>query len=140
VPGVGHQFLSEEWVAAVVALQEEYLGRVTPPRTPLRLNGTVSDAPFASEPVAMSLDTSTGVGVVRHGHRDDAVVTMSTDYRTARALLVDGDPGAVIDAFMSGRILVQGDLATLIAALTEAGAPDEIRAEIAGRIRAFTDT
>jgi len=139
VPGVGHQFLSEEWVAAVVALQEEYLGRATPPRTPLRLNGTVTDAPFAEGPVSMSLDTSSGVGVVRHGHLDDAVVTMSTDYETARTLLVDGDPQAVIDAFMRGRILVQGDLATLIAALTEASAPDEVRTEIAGRIRAFTD-
>jgi hypothetical protein len=141
VPGpVRHQFLSEEWVAAVLSLQDEYRDRVTPPQAPLRLNGTVTDAPFGEGPIAMSLDTSSGLGVVRTGHLDDAVVTMSTDYRTAHALLVDGDPQAVIEAFMSGRILVQGDLATLITALTEAGAPDETRAEIAARVREITET
>jgi hypothetical protein len=135
---VAYQFLSDEWVEAVVALQDEYFGRAQPPATPLRLNGTVRDAPFRSGDVAMSLDTSTGLGVVRTGHLEDASVTLTTDYHTAKKLFVDGDPQAVMQAFMAGRILVQGDLATLIAAMTEATAPDEVRQEIAERIRAIT--
>jgi hypothetical protein len=135
---VAYQFLSDEWVEAVVALQDEYFGRAQPPATPLRLNGTVRDAPFRSGDVAMSLDTSTGLGVVTTGHLEDASVTLTTDYETAKTLFVDGDPQAVMQAFMAGRILVQGDLATLIAAMTEATAPDEVRREIAERIRAIT--
>jgi hypothetical protein len=135
---VAYQFLSDEWVEAVVALQDEYFGRAQPPATPLRLNGTVRDAPFRSGDVAMSLDTSTGLGVVTTGHLEDASVTLTTDYETAKKLFVDGDPQAVMQAFMAGRILVQGDLATLIAAMTEATAPDEVRREIAERIRAIT--
>lgn len=136
---MGHQFLTDAWVEAVAAIQDEYFGRVDPPSAPLRLNAVIRGAPFSSEDLRMSLDTSGGVGVVTPGHLQDAMVTVTTDYATAKTLFVDADPQGVMQAFMSGKVLVQGDLAALIEAVQGAGAPDETRDEITARVKAITD-
>ena len=136
---MGHRFLTDDWIAAVMALQEEYRSRVTAPPTALRLNGTIKGVPFQDEPLAVNLDTSSGVGVVRRGHLDSADVTLTTDYETAKALFVTGQAQSVMTAFFDGRIVVQGDLSRLVATLTGAGAGDDVRKEIAERVRELTE-
>ena len=41
---------------------------------------------------------------------------MTTDYETARKIFVDQDPQAGMQAFMAGKVKVQGDMAKLLAA------------------------
>ena len=136
---MGHPFLTDEWIAAVMALQEEYRSQVGPPPTALRLNGTIKGVPFQDEPLAVHLDTTSGVGVIQKGHVDRADATLTTDYETAKALFVTGQAQAVMTAFLDGRILVQGDLSKLVATLSPAGPGDDVRREIAERVRELTD-
>ena len=75
-----------------------------------------------------------------------ADVTLTLDYATARAVLVDQDPAAVIQAFFAGKITMQGDITKLMAlqaGLSPAALADDPEAastvaEVASRIRAIT--
>ncbi len=50
------------------------------------------------------------------GHRDDADLTLTTDYATAKDIFMSGNPQAGMQAFMEGKVKVQGDLTKLMAA------------------------
>ena len=67
-------------------------------------------------------------------HHDD---TLTLDYATAKAILVEGNPSAGMQAFMAGRIKVDGDMSKLMA--LQGAAPDPTAAEVASRLRAITD-
>ena len=62
---------------------------------------------------------------------------MTTDYATAKALFVDQDPAAGMQAFMAGKITVQGDMMKLMAMQTSMPA-DEASQKIAEEIKAMT--
>ena len=64
-------------------------------------------------------------------------LTVALDYDVAKAILVEGNPQAGIQAFMSGKIKVEGDIAKLMALQT--ATPDPAAAEIAARILAITE-
>ena len=49
------------------------------------------------------------------GHIDPVDLKVSLDYDVARAILIEGNPQAGIQAFMSGKIKVEGDIAKLMA-------------------------
>ena len=72
------------------------------------------------------------------GHLDDdADLTVTVDYETAKAILVDGNPQAGMQAFMSGKIKVQGDMTKMMA--LQAQPPDETAKQIAERIKEITE-
>ena len=71
------------------------------------------------------------------GHLDDADLTVTLDYATARAILVEGNPQAGMQAFMAGKIKVQGDMTKLMA-MTQ-GAPDPVAEEVAAKIKEITE-
>ena len=83
------------------------------------------------------VDTSTGELVLDTGHIDPVDLTVSLDYDVAKAILVEGNPQAGIQAFMSGKIRVEGDIAKLMA--LQSATPDPAAAEIAARILAITE-
>ena len=69
------------------------------------------------------------------GHIEDADVTVTLDYPTAKAIFVNGTLEAGMKAFMDGKLRVQGDMAKLISALQqlappEPGAVDQVQARI----------
>ena len=70
------------------------------------------------------------------GHLDDAEVTVTVDYATAKAIFVDQNPQAGMQAFMAGKIKVQGDMTKLMA--MGQSAPDPSAMEIAARIKEIT--
>jgi putative sterol carrier protein len=62
---------------------------------------------------------------------------VTIDYATAKAILVEGNPQAGMQAFMAGRIKVEGDMTKLLALQ---GAPaDPIHVEMAQRMRDITE-
>jgi putative sterol carrier protein len=83
------------------------------------------------------VDTSTGELVLEIGHIDPVDLKVSLDYEVARAILIEGNPQAGIQAFMSGKIKVEGDIAKLMA--LQSISPDPTAAEIAARILAMTE-
>ena len=88
----------------------------------------------------MAVDTSSGVPDVRRGHVEGADVTVTTDYATAKSVLVDQDPQAVMQAFMSGKIAVEGDMVKLMTMQASAASVERhpARDEIATRLKDIT--
>ena len=70
------------------------------------------------------------------GHLDSPDLTVTVDYETAKAILVDGDAQAAMQAFMSGRIKIDGDVAQLLA--LQNAQVDPVHQELARRIREVT--
>ena len=77
------------------------------------------------------------LGRLDQGHLDEADLTITTDYATAKAILVDGNPQAGMQAFMAGKIKVQGDMTKMMA--MQSGTPDPTQAEIAAKIKEITE-
>jgi hypothetical protein len=135
-----HEFLSPPWIDAVRALRDEYHDRVQAPSIAVRANVVVTGSPFGEPEILGSIDTSTGQLALEEGHLDEADLTITTDYATAKALFVQQDPNAAMQAVFAGKIRVQGEMSKLLALqlpLNEADSA-EIAREVADRIKAFT--
>jgi len=123
----------------VQKLRRDYRDRVTPPSISVKANVVVTATPFGGD-LFGHVDTSTGDLAIETGHLDQAHVKITTDYATAKTLFVAQDQGAVMQAIMTGKIRVEGEMARLLALqlpLTEA-ATAEVAGEIASRIKALT--
>lgn len=135
-----YPFLSPEWIIAARAIHGEYKDRVEQPTEVLRVNVTVTDAPFADDAVLGHIDTTSGTIVPDEGHLAEPDVSVTIPYRLARELLVDPQPENVMIAFMSGEIEVQGDI-TLLMELQDIEASPEQQAladEVVARLHAIT--
>ncbi|MFM9226083.1 MAG: SCP2 sterol-binding domain-containing protein, partial [Actinomycetota bacterium] len=60
------------------------------------------------------IDSSTGRLELELGALENPDLTITTDYDTARQLFVAQDPAASMQAFMSGRIKVEGDITKMM--------------------------
>ena len=133
-----YPFLSEEWIAAGRRIREEHVGGGIPVPSVVRMNQIITAVPFGEGTVAAHLDTSSGELVMELGHLEDPDVTVTLEYDTARAIFVDGTAQAGMQAFMQGKIKVEGDLANLVAALQQVN-PDAVQAsEVQRRIKEIT--
>ena len=112
---MSHQFLSEEWMTAAKAIREKYADQVPPVTVSIRMNQVITDVPFGEGTINAYLDTSSGVLEMELGALETPDLTLTTDYATAKAILVDGNPQAGMQAFMAGKIKVQGDMTKLMA-------------------------
>lgn len=133
------QFLSEEWVTLARTIQDEYKGRATPPPAQARINLTITEVPIEvnAGPISAKIDTTEGSPELDLGSFDSPDASISLEYDTAKAFLVEGNPQAVMQAVMSGRVKISGDMTKVLA--LQQGAPDEIALEIGGRLRDITD-
>jgi SCP-2 sterol transfer family len=132
-----HPFLSEEWMAEAKAIRERHAGKTDKVNGSFRINQIVTGVPFGDGTVESYLDTSSGNVVMELGRLDDADATVTTDYETAKTLFVDQDQAAGMQAFMSGKITVQGDMMKLM--MLQAAMPsDEVSQQIAEQIKAIT--
>jgi putative sterol carrier protein len=132
-----HPFLSDEWMTAAKEIREKYAGQTTKMTQSLRINQVVTGVPFGEGTVESYLDTSSGDVVMDLGRLEDADVTVTTDYATAKSIFVDQDAAAGMQAFMAGKVQVQGDMMKLMAMQT-AMPSDEASRQIADEIKAIT--
>ena len=130
-------FLSEEWMADVRAIRERHAGETPEITTVLKINQVVNGVPFGDGTVHTYLDTSSGEMVMEFGQLETPDVTLTTDYATAKALFVDQDQAAAMQAFMAGKVVVQGDMMKL-KALQTAIPRNEVTDQIAEEIKAAT--
>jgi putative sterol carrier protein len=133
-----YPFLSPEWTEAAHEVRAEFAGRAAAAAAvPVRMNLVVNEVPFGDGSLDAHIDTSSGELVLDTGHLDPADLKVTIDYETAKAILVDGNPSAGMQAFMAGRIKVEGDMTKLLALQ---GAPsDPVAIEIAERVREITE-
>ena len=107
-----HPFLSDPWFDEVRRLHDA-AGGAAPEGAEVRMNLVIQSTPFDDD-LAMHLAVAGGRADWGKGHLDDAEVTLTLAYDTARAIFVEGNPQAAIEAFMAGRIIVQGDITKLM--------------------------
>ena len=134
-----YPFLSDEWVAAARQIREEFdtLEEGVPDN--VRMNQVITEVPFGTGTINSHIDTSSGSLEMDLGHLDEADVTVTLDYDTAKAVFVDGTVSAAMTAFMAGKVRVQGEMAKLLSALGQLSPPDESSvATVQERIREIT--
>ncbi|HEX2046295.1 MAG TPA: SCP2 sterol-binding domain-containing protein [Acidimicrobiales bacterium] len=138
-----YPFLSDEWIAEARRIRAEMADAEAAAGTPatiVRMNQVITDVPFGSGRLDAHLDTSSGTLEMETGHLENADVTVTLDYETAKAIFVDGTLDAGMKAFMEGKVRVQGDMAKLIAALQQLAPPDPAAVNQAQvRIRDITE-
>jgi hypothetical protein len=132
-----YQFLSDEWLDEARSIRAEYDGTGASIDQSIRMNLVIGAVPFGEGTVEAHVDTSSGELVLDTGHIDAVDLMVTLDYEVAKAILVEGNPQAGIQAFMSGRIKVEGDIAKLMALQTMT--PDPAAVEIGSRIMAMTE-
>jgi hypothetical protein len=132
-----YPFLSDEWVAEARAIRAEYEGTTGDIAHAVRMNLVVTAVPFGDGTIDAHLDTSAGSVELDMGHIDPADLKVTVDYQTAKAILVEGNPQAGMQAFMAGKIRVEGDMAKLMALQT--ATPDANAVALATRMRDITE-
>ncbi len=129
-------FLTDEWFTAVHEIRRRHVEEATPIPYKIRLNQVISDVPFGDGERRIFIDTMEGQMLLDLGELESPDVTLTTDYDTARKILVDQDQAGAMQAFMSGKIKVQGDMTKLMA--MQAGPVDETARKVAEEIKAIT--
>ena len=131
-----YPFLSDEWIAEAKKIRDEAGSGGAAP-APMKMNQIITDVPFGDGTINAHMDTTSGSLDMDTGHLDDAEVTITIDYATAKAIFVEQNQQAGMQAFMSGKIKVQGDM-TKMMAMGQA-APDPAAADIAAKIKEITE-
>jgi hypothetical protein len=134
------QFLSDEWMDEAEKIREEFQGKGGPPPHKIRMNLVITDTPegvAGGGSVDAHMDTSEGETKMDLGHLENPELTVTLEYETAKAIFVDQNPQAGMQAFMAGKIKVQGDMTKLMA--MQQSAPDPTQQQVAARIKEITD-
>jgi len=130
-------FLSAEWMAEAKAIRAKYEGKTGKVNQSIKVNQVITQVPFGDGDINSYIDTSSGDVVMDLGSLDSPDVTVTTDYATAKAIFVDQDQATAMQAFMSGKIKVQGDMMKMMA-LQTAMPTDDATKSIAEEIKAIT--
>ena len=134
---MSHQFLSESWIEAARDIRHRYSGDVPAIDVVVRINVITTKVPFGDGSISAYIDTSNGSLEMELGSIEESDLTVTTDYETARELFVEQDPTASMQAFMAGRIKVEGDITRLMVMQTSLPQTDKTEA-VAAEIKAIT--
>jgi putative sterol carrier protein len=132
-----YMFLTEEWIAEAKAIRDASGAGDAAPAHAVRMNQVITEVPFGDGDIHAHVDTSDGELKMELGHLENPDLTVTLDYATAKAILVEGNPQAGMQAFMAGKVKVDGDISKLMA--MQAGAADPKAAEVAAAIQAITE-
>jgi hypothetical protein len=134
---VPYEFLTDEWMVEAKRLRDEAGTPASPPAHTIRMNQIVTGAPFTDgADILAHLDTSGGQLEMDLGHLESPDLTVTIDFETAKAIFVEQNPQAGMQAFMAGKIKVQGDMTKLMA--MQQTAPDPAAIALAGQIKDMT--
>jgi putative sterol carrier protein len=131
-----YEFLSPEWIEAAKKVRDESESPASPPAHAVRMNQIITDAPFTDDEIHVHMDTTDGELKLDEGHLENPDLTVTVDWETAKAIFVDQNPQAGMQAFMAGKVKVQGDMTKLMA--MQQGAPDPNAQAMAEKIKEIT--
>lgn len=135
---MAYPFLSDEWIAAARDLREEYRDVAAPIGQVVRINLVVNEVPFGPGEIEAHLDTTSGQLDLETGHVADHDLQVTVDYVTARSIIVEGNAQAAMQAFLNGKIQVDGDMAKLL--VLQGAPPDPSTQELGARLREITES
>lgn len=134
---MSHLFLSDEWIIAARGIRERHEANIPAIPTTIRINVVAVGVPFGEGTVRAHIDTTDGGLSMDLGSLENPDVTVTTDYETARQLFVEQDPATTMQAFMGGKIKVEGDITKVMA--LQMSMPQDDRAQVvAAEIKAIT--
>ncbi len=126
------KFLSDEWFSQVNQLTQDAGDLDLPPAIAgLNMNFEVSG--LQDQPVSASFSN----GTIHQGSNDDATTTVHLDADTLKAVMLDGDTNRAMEAFMTGKIRVDGDMGQLIT--MQSGKPSPKQRQLFEKILEITD-
>ena len=132
-----YAFLTEEWLTEARLIREKYADQIPEVTATIRINQLILDVPFGDGEIVSYIDTSSGSLDMALGELDDPDAVVTIEYETARAMFVDQDQAVAMQAFMAGKIKVQGDMMKMMAMQTTLPSGD-LSEQIADEIRAIT--
>ena len=134
-----YEFLSADWVEAAKKISDEAgAGAAAPPHV-VKMNLVITDAPFNDgAEIQAHMDTTDGEAKMDLGHLEGPDLTVTVDYDTAKAIFIDQNPQAGMQAFMAGKVKVQGDMTKLMA-MQQTGGADDTAAKVAAAIQDITE-
>lgn len=135
-----YPFLSDEWIEESRKIRAEYEDQVPEIPVTVRMNQIIQEVPFGDGVINAHIDTSSGRLEIEPGHLESPDLTVTLTYGTAKAILVDGDAAAAMNAFMGGKIKVDGDITKMIALQTAgaSSAANPAAVEMVKRIQEIT--
>ena len=104
-----YPFLSDAWFDTAEKLIREHEPAAPPAN--LVMNLEVADG---DNVIKFFMGSKNGETLFGKGTTDAADLTLSTDIDTARQVFVSGDQQAGMQAFMAGKVRVQGDMTKLM--------------------------
>ena len=139
-----YPFLSPEWMEEAKKIREQYAGEGASESGGaggahnIKMNQVITEVPFGEGTIKAHMDSTGGQMKMDLGHLDDPEVTIEIDYPTAKAIFVEGNPQAGMQAFMAGKIKVEGDMTKLMA-MGQGGAGDPNAAAVAKALQDITE-
>ena len=134
-----HPFLSDGWLAEARRMGKEYASDLEAGEYLIRMNQVITGVPFGEGTLHTHIDSSSGTMEIETGHLEEPDVTVTLDYETARSVFIEGNRDAGMQAFMAGKVVVQGDMTKLLLAMQQDQiTPDPRAAELHKRIQEIT--
>ena len=118
------------------AIRAKYQDQMPDITISIRINQVITDVPFGEGDMKTFVDTSGGQMLLEIGELDEPDAVLIVDYATAKAMIVDQDPTAAMQAFMSGQIKIQGDMMKIMA--LQAVPRNETSELVAAELKAMT--
>jgi putative sterol carrier protein len=136
-----YPFLSDEWMNETRRIRAEYEDQVPEITVKVRMNQVIQEVPFGEGVIQAHVDTSSGKLEIEPGHLESPDLTVTMTYATAKAILVDGDTQAAMNAFLGGRIKIDGDITKMMALQTAgaSSATNPAAVEMVKRIQEITE-
>ena len=128
---MAHEFLSDDWLTAVEGLRAE-APEPPPAMADLVLSINVVEGPSGDVQVHMR------GGHFERGPAEDAPTKLTVPYDVAKAMFIEGNPQAAMQAFMAGKIKVEGDMTKLMAMQSAGGAPSAEQQAFQEKLRDIT--
>jgi putative sterol carrier protein len=136
-----YPFLSDVWLEEARKIRAEYKDKVPPITVSVRMNQVIKEVPFGDGTINAHVDTSSGEMDMDIGHLDSPDLTVTVPYDVAKAILISNDAQAGMQAFLGGKIRVDGDVTKMMALQTAGAASvsDPAALEMAKRLQDITE-
>lgn len=134
-----YPFLSPEWIDQVRIIRTQFADQAPQPAHHVRMNQVVTAVPFGDGQINAHMDTTEGELKIDLGHLDNADLTITLDYLTAKAILVEGNAQAGMQAFMSGKVTIDPPEKITVLMAFQNTASEESATKLAAAIQAITE-
>jgi hypothetical protein len=129
---MGHAFLTDSWFDEAEKIRAEVDPEVPDALKDLVINLVVKDGPDGDIEARME------AGRFAKGLADEAPTKLTVPYDIAKKMFIDNDQNASMQAFMSGQIQVEGDMAKLMS-MQAGGPPSADAVKVQEAVAAMTD-